>query len=103
MSASIMSTVLSCLQSHCALARRKGWQPADWQCPEAAAEQLKSIHEAASSGDGVQGGDAIIEAAEATTLSLEGVWPYWMDRGPQENDVQLHSIAILTGEQRHTC
>ena len=99
MTGSIMSLVLSCLQSHCTAALRKGWQAAVRQAPEAAASQLRRIHRAAA-GEAAEEGAPGDEAppAEPSELRLEGLWPYWMDRGMQENDVHLHSIALLTGK-----
>ena len=99
MTGSIMSLVLACLQSHCTTALRKGWQAAARQEPQAAASQLRRIHTAAGGEAGEEGapGDEP-PPAEPSELRLAGAWPYWMDRGMQENDVHLHSIALLTGK-----
>ena len=89
MTCSMTAIILSCLYSHTTMAQRKGWQLADPLQAEAGARQLLRANQGQTKGQG--------SMAASSGISLTGLRPYWIERESQANDVDLHSIAILTG------
>lgn len=88
------SVMMQALLLHTEHASAAGWQ----QAALAAGSEAGELHAAAAAGASSSGATAA--AASERTLTVRGMWPYWMDGragGAVTNDIQLSHMCLLSG------